>query len=195
MNDAALVNDLTEILSQALNQEQLDAFGRLLCKGFDAHSALKLDRHVTVPKRRAAAALIEICKVESQDRRASAVGFRDRWASAWKEKQSHFLISTSSSTGLPARESYMTICGERSSASTRICRKCATGERFATAASTRLPSRASTSSTARSWLGNLECVRSKRFTNGCGTCCGSSSRDTMEEFGAGRAMGESSRSR
>ncbi|HUX14718.1 MAG TPA: adenylate/guanylate cyclase domain-containing protein [Spirochaetia bacterium] len=62
MNDAALVNDLTEILSQALNQEQLDAFGRLLTKGFDAHAALNLDRHVTVPKRRAAAALIEICR-------------------------------------------------------------------------------------------------------------------------------------
>lgn len=61
MIDAALVNDLTEILSQALNQEQLDAFGQLVIKGFDAHRALKLDRHVTVPKRTAASALIQLC--------------------------------------------------------------------------------------------------------------------------------------
>jgi len=61
MIDAALVNDLTEIISQALNQEQLDAFGQLVVKGFDAHRTLKLDRHVTVPKRTAASALIQLC--------------------------------------------------------------------------------------------------------------------------------------
>ncbi|WP_455382786.1 adenylate/guanylate cyclase domain-containing protein [Salinispira pacifica] len=61
MIDAALVNDLTEILSQALNQEQLDAFGQLVVKGFNAHTVLKLDRHVTVPKRSAASALIQLC--------------------------------------------------------------------------------------------------------------------------------------
>ncbi|MFO7729524.1 MAG: adenylate/guanylate cyclase domain-containing protein [Spirochaetia bacterium] len=61
MLDPVLINDITEMLTKHLKPNQIDAIGRMLFKRYNSHEKLGIDDHITIPRRRAAEALIDDC--------------------------------------------------------------------------------------------------------------------------------------
>lgn len=67
MLDPVLINDMTEMLTKHLKPNQIDEIGRLLLKRYNSHEKLGIDTHITIPRRRAAEALIDECLSRKKD--------------------------------------------------------------------------------------------------------------------------------
>src|SRR6056297_2862632 len=61
MLDPVLINDMTEMLTKHLKPNQIDEIGRMLFKRYNSHEKLGIDDHITIPRRKAAEALIDEC--------------------------------------------------------------------------------------------------------------------------------------
>ncbi len=62
MLDVALEKDLIELLAENFKMNQIEELGRLVFGEFDVHDELNEHRHITVPPRRAAEALLNLCR-------------------------------------------------------------------------------------------------------------------------------------
>ena len=67
MLDPVLINDMTEMMTKHLKPNQIDEIGRMLLKRYNSHEALGIDDHITIPRRRAAEALIDECLNRNKD--------------------------------------------------------------------------------------------------------------------------------
>lgn len=67
MLDPVLINDMTEMLTKHLKPNQIDEIGRMLLKRYNSHEKLGIDDHITIPRRRAAEALIDECLNRNKD--------------------------------------------------------------------------------------------------------------------------------
>jgi class 3 adenylate cyclase len=61
MLDSSLKSDLIEIIAENFNPDQMDEIGCLLMKKYCAHELLGMGHHITVPKRKASAVLVDHC--------------------------------------------------------------------------------------------------------------------------------------
>jgi class 3 adenylate cyclase len=62
MIDTSLKAELIELLADTFTPDQIDEIGCLLMKNYCSHEVLGIDDHITVPKRKAASALVEYCE-------------------------------------------------------------------------------------------------------------------------------------
>ena len=62
MIDSSLKSELIEIIANAFTPDQIDEIGSLIMKKFCSHEILGIDDHITVPRRKAAAALVDCCE-------------------------------------------------------------------------------------------------------------------------------------
>ncbi len=62
MLDVALEKDLIELLADSLKTNQMEELGRLVFGDFDVHKELGEHRHITIPPRRAAEAMLHHCR-------------------------------------------------------------------------------------------------------------------------------------
>lgn len=67
MLDPVLINDMTEMLTKHLKPNQIDEIGRMLLKRYNSHEKLGIDDHITIPRRKAAEALIDECLSRNKD--------------------------------------------------------------------------------------------------------------------------------
>ena len=67
MLDPVLINDMTEMLTKHLKPNQIDEIGRMLLRRYNSHEKLGIDDHITIPRRRAAEALIDECLNRKKD--------------------------------------------------------------------------------------------------------------------------------
>ena len=61
MLDSSLKSDLIEIIAETFNPDQMDEIGCLLMKKYCTHELLGMEHHITVPKRKASAILVDHC--------------------------------------------------------------------------------------------------------------------------------------
>ncbi len=67
MLDPVLINDMTEMLTKHLKPNQIDEIGRMLLRRYNSHEKLGIEDHITIPRRRAAEALIDECLNRKKD--------------------------------------------------------------------------------------------------------------------------------
>ena len=67
MLDPVLLNDMTEMLTKHLKPNQIDEIGRMLLKRYSSHEKLGIDDHITIPRRKAAEALIDECLTSKKE--------------------------------------------------------------------------------------------------------------------------------
>ena len=67
MLDPVLINDMTEMLTKHLKPNQIDEIGRMLLKRYSSHEKLGIDDHITIPRRKAAEALIDECLTSKKE--------------------------------------------------------------------------------------------------------------------------------
>ncbi|MCF7916081.1 MAG: adenylate/guanylate cyclase domain-containing protein [Spirochaetaceae bacterium] len=67
MLDPVLLNDMTEMLTKHLKPNQIDEIGRMLFKRYNSHERLGIDDHITIPRRKAAEALVDECLTSKKE--------------------------------------------------------------------------------------------------------------------------------
>ena len=61
MVDLALLHETSELISQNLNADEIEAFGKIIFKSFDCHKLAGKSNHITLSPRKCAAVLVEYC--------------------------------------------------------------------------------------------------------------------------------------